>query len=508
MIRNTAANLAGQLLYPLLALALVPFYISRLGLDGYGLIGLMALVLTLLGVFSRGLGGALQREVSRRAGAGSDATLRTLLRSMEVVYWAAAAVLGAAIAIAAVPGGRALATPAVPAAAATACLLLLAARVAFAFPHSVYQSVLAGAERQVLGSGLNAAMALTSAAAGVAAVLIGGSVAAIYAAEALTAVVFLVVFRAAAYRVLPPAPARFERGEIAGLAGISLALMWTSGVGLLVANLDRVFVTALLPVSALAIYTIAVLGGRAVTLLVSPFLQAAYPATCRVAASGSPDQQAANLLRNAAVVAVIVAGAGLPLCAFAAEALAVWVRDAAVAERGAPVMSIYVAGSLMIAAASVLYQWQTATGRTRPAMLFNLAALAWFPVVLWGAMATWGLRGGAAAWALYGALAWVTNLWTTVAAGALPRRWLGDYLAMTAIAVAPALVLTVMARLAADAWLGGSLPGRLACAAGAGAGGGLAALVVVAPRLLDGDTRVQFAKIAAARFGRKIYIDT
>ncbi len=66
MIRNTVANFAGRLLYPLLALALVPFDLRHVGIEGYGLIGLIAMVVSVLGVFSKGLGSALQREFGRR----------------------------------------------------------------------------------------------------------------------------------------------------------------------------------------------------------------------------------------------------------------------------------------------------------------------------------------------------------------------------------------------------------------------------------------------------------
>ena len=508
VIRNTAANLAGQLLYPVLALALVPFYIARLGLEGYGLIGLMALVLTLLGVFSRGLGAALQREVSRRT-ASAAPTLRGLLRSMEVVYWAAALLFAGTIGVIAVTAGSEWLTSArLPPSTITTCLLLLALRVALAFPHSVYQSMFLGTERHVLGSALNASMALTSAAAGVAAVLIYQSVIAVYAAEAVTAGIFLIVFRRFAYAILPQGPTRFEGAEVRALARLSLALMWTSGAGLLIANLDRMFITALLPVTALAVYTIAVMGGRVVTLVANPFLMASYPATCRVAVAGSLEEQAANLLRNAAAILVIIAAIGLPLAAFSPEVLTLWVRDVRVVSEGAPLMSFYVAGSLLVLAASVLYQWQTATGRTRTAVLFNLAAIAWFPLVLWLAVSRWHLVGAAAAWVLYGALAWLTNVLATFGRQALPGRWLGAYLRMTAGALLPAVLVTIGARIAADQWVGDAILARVACGLTAGLAGGVAALAVVAPRLSGGGSPGQFVKIAAGRFGRKIYIDT
>jgi O-antigen/teichoic acid export membrane protein len=363
------------------------------------------------------------------------------------------------------------------------CMGLLALRVALAFPHSVYQSVLLGSDRQVLGSSLNAMAALTSAVGGVVAVLAFGSVIAFYASEAIIAGLYLFVFRRHGYGVLPPGSASFHASEIRGLLSISLALMWTSGIGLLLSTLDRLFVTAMLPVASLGVYTLAVMGGRLVSLFYNPYLQAAYPPMCRIARTGSAEDQARDLARNQAVLLLIAAAAGLPLCGFAPEVLTLWVGEAAVVRDGAPVLSVYVAGSLMIGFAAVLYQWQTATGRTGVAVRFNAAALLWFPVALAVLISRMGLLGAALAWALYGALAWITNLLTTFGGDALPARYLRTSLRTTLLALLPAVMFTLIARLVADFWFSDALWSRTACGVLAGQCGGGAAWVAVRPYL-------------------------
>ena len=362
----------------------MPFYLRHLGLEGYGLVGLMSLVVSLLAVFSRGLGSAVQREIGRRSGTAAATTLRQLLRSVEVLYWGLAAGLALLLAAAAFTiGPRWVQAQQLSLETVTTCLVLLAVRVAVAFPHSVYQSVFVGAERQVLGNALNAAIALTSATCGVASVLVFQSVVAVYASEVVVAAVYVFVLRAFAFSVLPAAPAAFDRGEVRALMGISAALVWTNGVGLLLSNLDRLIVSALMPVAALAVYTMAVMGGRLVTLFSNPFLQASFPRMCQVTQNGSPEDQARDVLRNAAVLVVIAASFGLPLAAFAAEVLTFWVRDPALVAATAPIMSIYTAACLLLAFASVFYQWQTATGRVGVQVTFNGIALLWFPLLLW-----------------------------------------------------------------------------------------------------------------------------
>lgn len=483
LIRNTAANLAGQLLYPLLALVLVPFYLRHLGLEGYGLIGLAALVVSLLSVLSRGLGSALQREIGRRNTPDDGRTLRRLLHSIEVWYWAIGGILSILLGTVAVTlGPRWVRTGALPADLVSTCLLLLAIRVSVAFPHSVYQSVFIGTERQVLGNVLNAALALTSAAGGVVAVLLFGSVVAFYASEAITAAAYAGILRWFAFRILPAAPAPFDPGEVRGLLRISIALMWTSGIGLLVSTLDRFVVSTALPVAALGIYTVAVMGGRLVMLFFNPFLQAAYPRMCQVARSGSLDDQARDLLRNTAVVALVAAAFAVPLCGFAREVLTIWVRDPAVVRGGSLVMSVYIVGSVLIAFASVCYQWQTAVGRTGIAVRFNAVALVWFPITLWMLVTREGLLGASIAWGLYGALAWGTNLVATFGRDALPVSARRAYLQLGGLTLAPAALCTIAARVAADRWFADALWLRTGCGALAAACGGLAALLVVLPR--------------------------
>ena len=293
LIRNTVANFAGQLLYPLLALALVPFYLRHVGIEGYGLIGLIAMVVSVLGVFSKGLGSALQREFGRRSATPDGRqSLPTLLRSFEIVYWVLGAVLAIGFgALALTVGPSWIRTESIPRQTVVSCLALLAVRVALAFPHSIYQSVFIGTERQVEGNVINGLLALSAVAAGVTAILVFGTVTAVYVGEVVTAGIFLIVLRLRAFAVLPPGAQAFDAHEVRSLLRGSIDLIWTNGIGLLITNLDRVVVSAVLPVAALGLYTAAASAARAVGLGLNPFLMAAYP---RPAASRRPARRSSG----------------------------------------------------------------------------------------------------------------------------------------------------------------------------------------------------------------------
>ena len=452
LIRNTVANFVGQLLYPLLALALVPFYVRHVGIEGYGLIGLIAMVVSVLGVFSKGLGSALQREFGRRSATPDGVrSLPTLLRSFEVVYWLLGAALGVMlVCVALTIGARWIRADTIPRETILTCLGLLALRVALAFPHSVYQSVFIGTERQLQGNVLNALLAVSSAAAGVTAILIFESVIAVYAAEIVLAGVFLLIFRIRAFAALPASPAVFAASEVRALLGVSTDLIWTNGIGLLITTLDRVVISAVMPVAAFGIYTAASSAARVVGLGLNPFLMAAYPETCRTAAIGSREQQIEHLLRTAAVVAALGASIALPLAAFSADVLQLWLRDAELARAGALVMSACALGSLAVGLGTVLYQWQMAVGVTRFGVKFNTAALLWFPITLWLLVARFGLAGAALAWLIYAVAAWAYHVAVTFRASGLGSSARLAYLRVVTMAIVPMAAIVMVARIVAD----------------------------------------------------------
>jgi O-antigen/teichoic acid export membrane protein len=452
LIRNTVANFAGQLLYPLLALALVPFYLRHVGIEGYGLIGLIAMVVSVLGVFSKGLGSALQREFGRRSATlQGRQSLATLLRSFEIVYWFLGAVLAAAFAaLALTVGPHWIRANTIPQQAVVTCLWLLALRVALAFPHSIYQSVFIGTERQVEGNVLNGLLALASVAANVTAILIFGTVVAVYVSEVVTACVFLIVFRSRAFAALPPGLQAFDPLEVRSLLRGSADLVWTNGIGLLISTLDRVVVSAVLPVAAFGLYTASASAARAVGLGLNPFLMAAYPQTCRIAEVGSVEQQRDDLLTTASVVAAFGAAITLPLSVFSVDVLTFWLRDATLAQAGAPVLTIYGFGSLAIGLATVLYQRQMATGATRFGARFNTVALLWFPCALWFLVVWLGLTGAALAWLIYALAAWVYHVVVTFRDDGLGASARSAYFRAVTGAIVPVVAIVAAARVLAD----------------------------------------------------------
>jgi len=402
---NTIANTFGLLTGPVLSLLLVPFYLHYLGLESYGLVGFFTALQLVLAVFSQGISMAMQREVARRVVSPESApTLLRLVRSFELVYVGIG--LLAAIGMISASGYLShqwIQLHELDARMVQVALIFISARIAASFPFGLYQSVFIGTQRQVLGNCIQVSGAALSAAGVISAVLIWRNIAALYAAEALVTLILILTQRTMAYRLLPESNSgpRFALSEVIALWKLSAGLIWTSGTGVLLTQMDRILIGKWFPASSLAVYNAGTAGGKLVGMVYGPFLTAVYPETCRLAGSGNREALTVHFLRNAGIIASLCMSFGVFLCFFARDILWVWTRNDVITREGPVVMAIYIAGNIAHSYASVFYLIQTAKGSVRYPAWFNTAALIWYPLTMMALTTRWGIVGAAVCWLIY-----------------------------------------------------------------------------------------------------------
>jgi O-antigen/teichoic acid export membrane protein len=469
LARNTLANTFGQLTQPLLQLVLVPFYVSMLGLDGYGMVTFFTTLTAVLMVFSSGVGWALQREISRREAIPDEqGTVAGLVRTFELLYWAAAAVIFAAVVLLAPYITTKWLDTSLPAVAGAAALAVFGIRIGLAFPKALYSGVLMAMQRQIAHSAIMTITSLAAAALTAAAVYYWRTIVAFAIADAIAAVITAIALAVASHRATATGNAapRFMRAEFRKLGTLSLSFIWIHGIGVVVKQLDRVIMSKLLPLASLGVYSASTAGGRMLALAYGPFFTAVYPQTCALAARNEDDAFAGHIVRNTKIVLILGCAAAMPLALFPADILLAWTRNAEIAATGGMAMSIFLAGSLFHSANTVLYQGQSALGDARPTLQFNTFGLLWFPPALWFLVKYGGVRGGASAWALYTLAGWVYLL---IAGRKMLRGHMTDYIASALRILAVSLGVAALARWLAVAMFPQSLWLRVLCAAVAGA---------------------------------------
>src|SRR5437870_5538009 len=92
---NVVTNLMGRLWIATLSLLLIPFYMAVLGPEGYGLIAFFATIQVVVNLFDFGVSTTVSRVTARLSAepnGGSEAL--SLVRTLELTYWAIGLVLG------------------------------------------------------------------------------------------------------------------------------------------------------------------------------------------------------------------------------------------------------------------------------------------------------------------------------------------------------------------------------------------------------------------------------
>jgi len=425
LLANTGWNLAGQLLPLLVGIAVLPFLIRLLGLDRYGFLTLVWVLVGYASIFDFGLGRVLVRVVALRLAHGETAAAQHVARVGLSCMAGFGLVVGTVFALA----SRWLVDhvfklpPELHEEAANA-MLLLAASLPFVMLTSGYAGVIS-AHQQFRG--LN----LLRAALGVASYL-GPLVVALTVKrlDVLVAVTLglrvlgtllhdALARRSCGLRARPVWPDSPTTHELFALGGwISVSNL----VSPLLSYLDRLLLGALVPVRFVAFYATPFdLISRAV-ILPGALMSALFPAAAAVA----PGSEAARrtMVQTVRLLFVLMLPVIFAFIALARPGLRLWLGDD-FAEQAAPVLQILAVGVLLNTLAQGPAMLIQAAGQPRVMALLHLAELPVFLCVLYLLTSRYGIVGTALAAALRNGLDAVAVLMLArrdVARGAIAWR--------------------------------------------------------------------------------------
>ena len=403
MKRNLIANYLSQGWVSLMGLVFIPVYIKYLGVEAYGLIGLFAVFQAALILLDMGITPMLNREMARfSAGQHTMQQIRNLLRSVE---WIA---LGIAIFIAAGIWASStwlasdwLRVDKFPIGVVSQSLSIMGVVIALRFVEGIYRSSLIGLQRQVLYSGINAALA-TMRWVGAVAILawFSPTIEAFFIWQGLISIITVITLARVTYRFLPEAKHRGQfslpalhrvRHFVSGTMGISI-------LALLLTQADKILLSRLLSLSEFGYYSLAVMVAGIVHVLVSPLTQAWYPRFCELYARNDLDRLAAAYHVAAQMLTVIVGSAAILIIVFAETLIHHWTQDLELTMRTVTLVSLLTFGNLLNGLTSIPHQAQIAHGWPGLAVRINIVlVLLLVPAILW-VTPRYGAEGAAWVW--------------------------------------------------------------------------------------------------------------
>ncbi len=401
---NILANYAGQIWMALMGVVFIPLYIKLLGMEAFGLVGLMLSIQALSMLFDLGMGGALNRELAQRVHDVRLAhTLGNLVRTFEWLVWPIALLLVAVVWLASGPLADHWLHPDHLSRAATAhAIAIMGLAVALQWPSSFYANGLSGLEQQPALNLINAGFA-TLRGAGVLAVLywISPTISAFMWWYAATGACQSAVSAATLWRLLPTDPQRramFRATELRAVGRFAGGLLAIMTLAVMVSQLDRVVISAMLPLAELGYFSLAMSVAAGMGRMIQPMFNALYPRYSRLVSLGQQDGLIQLYHLSNQCLVVIVAAVAAVLMVFGRDVLYLWTGDVATAAKLSLPLSILIAGTALNGLMNLPYAMQLAHGWTRLAVGMNLVALAMgIPFCVW-AVAHHGITGAAWLW--------------------------------------------------------------------------------------------------------------
>lgn len=403
--RNLIANYLGHGWVALMNLAFVPVYISFLGIESYGLIGLFTLLSTWMSVLDLGMSPTLSREMARFTGGSQDAgAIRDLLRTVEIITWTITAV----IVVGVIFSAKWLAlswlnlenlTPET----ATSAIMIMAAFIGFRFAETIYRGCIIGLQRQVqLNSTIAILATIRCLGAVVCLILIAPTIQVFFYWQALISGISVICLAALTYRFLPKATrtGRFSISSIEGVWKFSRGMMGVSVLSLLLMQSDKVILSKILPLSQYGYYMLAATVAGALFTLVTPITQAIYPRMNQHIVAKNYSSLATSYHSGSQLVTVILGSASVVLIVFSEAILLLWTRDVEIAREASGVLSLLVLGNMLNGFMWVPHHVVLAFGWTRLVVRMNLIATALMLPTLLLVAPIFGGEGAAFVWVL------------------------------------------------------------------------------------------------------------
>lgn len=403
---NLIANLGGATWSTIVSVAFVPIYIHILGVEAYGLLGILVTLQAALSVLDLGLSTTLTRELARLSAQPSGArTMRDLVRTLEVVYWLVACAMGLFVmAVAPWIAHRWVQSSHIPPSTIQRAIVIMGLSIALQWPQSLYNGGLSGLQRQVLLSGLNAFLA-TVRGAGAVAVLwfISPTIEAFFVWQLVSSALATLAGWWCLWRALPPAQDAWgTRTSFGLLRGVWRFAAGNTGItiaGLILTQIDKVTLSRLLTLEMFGYYMIAVTAASVVPRVVGPVFTALYPRFTQLL-SLTDEAALSNLYhRGSQMMAVLILPLACMMAVYAKEILLLWTRDPIVAERTALVLTLLIAGRALNGLLHVPVALQLAFGWTSLSLYINVVSVAVLAPMIVILASRYGAVGGAAAWA-------------------------------------------------------------------------------------------------------------
>lgn len=413
LLYNVAANYAGTLLNVGLPLLTLPVYLNHLGTNNWGLVSFVTFFVSILSILDAGCSQALVKEFANRADLSLDSTKKSanLLFGYERVY------VGFALttAILAIPFAEPISshwlnldnTP-----HETGVLTIYCAIALFfvQFPGSIYRTVLSARQQQVQLNKIQMTFVLLRHSASVIIVLTQPKIQLYLFWQVICSCMETVYMSTRAWKELGQTRSDSRWDTVAMGSTIRFAAVMIASVLLGAATnmIDKLYITAKLPISQLGYYGIASSVSFGLLRLTYPVFTAVLPRMAELSENTQATSRINNRLLASATAAMLIFL--LFYMTAGRKILSLWLQNELAATNVAAVLEVLLIGCALNIYYNIGYTNWVATGKSRIILQINLASFFVALIVTPITIERFGLIGAGAALVLMNSIGACTSL--------------------------------------------------------------------------------------------------
>lgn len=397
--KNVIANLLGSGWVAVLTIVVTPVQVHLLGVEAYGVIGLIAILQIVLGTLDLGLSATITQAVASDRSSGRQESIR-LMNSGLALYHLVAIAIGLSMwGMAPWLAGSWLQTRTLDPETVIRAVTIIGLYIAVRWPIALYTGVISGVQRMDVLNSLKACAGTVRLVGGVIAIVLVPTITAFLWWFLFSAAFELVLFAVVTHRLVP-ALAFWSRPTFSPFRHVwrfSLTISAISILAMLVTQVDRLLVSKLLDLHALGLYSLAYTTGLAPSLIQISLNNASLPSFAASHAGGASDELVQRYRRISGLMGFLLAFPCLALAVFGHEILALWVGHDA--SNGAYLPLRFLAlGFFLNAMVSTAYMVCVATRRVGIPALVNLAGVVLYLPLLYFLIRNYGIVGAASGW--------------------------------------------------------------------------------------------------------------
>ena len=401
--KNIIANYVGRFWSAIMGLAFIPLYISQLGVESYGVIGLFAIIYAWLALLDMGLGVALTREMARYLGGQHDATsIRSLLFSVLCIYVIIAAIATTfTMFFASWLANDWLQVERIGVDSVENAISLMAIVIGLRMIEGLLGGAIKGLQKQVW---FNCWLIVLST------LRWGGAALVLYAIEpsldiffywqAFISLLTVVIYANGVFSWIPNPETKisFSFGPLKKIWKFSSWIFLSAILATILTHLDKVIITKRLTFEVFAIYTLAATVSGALYQIINPLVGAIYPRLTQLVAAGS-DEEVIKLYHSACQgMSVLMIPPAFILVFFTEPIVFLWLGDTDVAARVAPIAIWLVLGTLFNGFQHIPTSLALAHGWGFFPVIINVFSLLIILPYLLFMIPEYGATGAASAW--------------------------------------------------------------------------------------------------------------